>query len=280
MSGHQRSVYHPAGVAGLEQVGHDVRSGTLPLGEHAHDGTEICYLRRGEVTWVVGRRRLRLVGGSISVVGPGLAHKGEFDVIAPSDLYWAVLRASEITPRLDRDTLRGLAARQAWVAPAPRGVDQLFARAVSECAQEQAGWRAATAATLSLLAVECSRAGAARNRSRGNRLPGPVAEAARILVSELEDPPAVRALAKRVGLGPTRFHQLFKESIGLTPRDYLARVRLSEARLALAGGAGDITALAFRLGFPSSQHFATVFRKHTGMTPTAFRARARKEQSK
>jgi AraC family transcriptional regulator len=102
-----------------------------------------------------------------------------------------------------------------------------------------------------------------------------VAAATRVLAADLEHPPAIRELAGAVGLGPTRFHQLFKRSVGLTPRDYLARLRLAEARRALAAGCADITALAVRLGFPSGQHFATVFKRHTGTTPSAYRAGAR-----
>ena len=32
----------------------------------------------------------------------------------------------------------------------------------------------------------------------------------------------------------------------------------------------NITRIAFELGFNSSQYFATVFRKHTGMTPKKY----------
>jgi AraC-like DNA-binding protein len=280
MARHQRTVCRSAEVPGLEQIGRDVRSGTLPLAEHSHEGTEICYLARGEVAWMVGRRKLRLVGGMISVVGPGLAHRGELDVIAPSDLYWTVILPGEIRPRLEPGTLRRLAARRAWTAAAGERIGSLFDDVLAECAARRSGWRAAAGAGLALLAVEAGRL-APGGRGRGSRpLPGPVAEAARILAADLEHPPSVRELAARVGLGPTRFHGLFKRAIGLTPRDYLSRLRLAEARRRLAEGDETVTALAISLGFPSSQHFATTFRKHTGTTPSGFRARARKERQK
>ncbi|MHC4913909.1 MAG: helix-turn-helix transcriptional regulator [Planctomycetota bacterium] len=281
MARHLRTVHHPRGVPGLEQVGHDVRSGTLPLGEHAHDGVEICWLARGAVTWLAGRRRLHLVGGTVSVVGAGVPHRGDLDVIAPSDLYWAVLRPGELLPLPDRAALRALRVRRAWTAQAPEKVGQSFASLMNECGAKRRGWRAAAGATLSLLAVECARlAGGAERRRRSPGLPRPVAAAAALLRENIEGPPSMRDLARAVGLGPTRFHAVFKRAVGLTPRDYLARLRISAARAELAAGAGDITALALRLGYPSGQHFATTFKKHTGLTPSAFRARERKERQK
>ena len=50
----RRSSFRTDGVAGLEQVGHDFHAKTLPLPEHSHRGTEICYLASGEVVWLLG----------------------------------------------------------------------------------------------------------------------------------------------------------------------------------------------------------------------------------
>jgi AraC-like DNA-binding protein len=101
-----------------------------------------------------------------------------------------------------------------------------------------------------------------------------VEAAARRLAEELEEPPRIRDLARELGLGPTRFHALFKRALGLTPADYLRRARLARARQALAETGEEVTALAIRLGFGSSQYFATAFRRYTGLSPTEYRRRA------
>ena len=273
MPRHERTVFREV-VPGLEQVGRDLHAAVIPLPEHRHSGTEICWLARGEVAWVLGRRRLRLVGGTVSVVGPGLAHRGELDVIAPSDLCWAVLRPAELVPRPEPEVLRCLSAPRAWAASDPGPVGELFAGILAECAAGRPGWRAAVSARAALLAVECARLASGRSRGSGTETPGPVAAALRMLAADLERPPPARELARAAGLGPSRFHALFRQSIGMTPREYLARLRLAAARRELAAGCADITALALRLGFPSSQHFATVFKRHTGLSPSVYRAEA------
>ncbi len=274
MERHRRTVHRPSGVPGLEQVGRDLHGEVIPLAEHRHQGTEICYLAGGEVVWVLGRRRLRLVGGMVSVMSPGLVHRGELDVIAPADLYWAVLHAQKLQPKLDARSLKALTGRRARVAEAPACVGRLFAEIMAECAAKKPGWRAAAGARLTVLATECARLTPRRGPRRSRPLPPAIARAARLIAGDLEHPPAARELARAAGLGPTRFHALFKHTMGLTPRDYLARLRLAEARRRLAAESGDITALAFSLGFPSSQHFATTFKKHTGLTPSEYRRRS------
>jgi AraC-like DNA-binding protein len=274
MSRLRRVNFHPRGVPGLEQVGRDVHAATIPLHEHAHRGTEICFLASGEVVWMLGRRRLRLVGGMISVMGPGVLHRGEMDAIAPSDLYWTVIRPERLRPALAPAVLRALMRGEPSTATAPAGVGETFDRLLAECAAGRPGWREAAGALTTLLAVECARAAPARPGPRPGELPAPVEAAARRLAEELEEPPRIRDLARELGLGPTRFHALFKRALGLTPADYLRRTRLAHARQALAETGEEVTALAIRLGFGSSQYFATAFRRYTGLSPTEYRRRA------
>lgn len=269
----ERTVFHPRRATGVEMIGHDARPGTLPLGEHAHSGVEICYIASGEVVWVMGRRRMRLVGGMISVIQPGIAHHGEMDIIPPSDLYWIVLQPARLRPMLPPDLVRILTRGKPYAAPGGDRFGGLFDAVMDECAARDAGWATAAAAHAALLALEAARLAPARRAQAHREPPAPVTEAARLLAASLENPPSIRELARRVGLGPTRFHALFKASVGLTPRDYVGRLRLAEAQKALAGSAEDITELALRLGYPSSQYFATVFRKHTGLSPTEYQRR-------
>ncbi len=275
MSKQQRVVLLPEGVAGLEQVGRDLHSKSLPLPAHSHTGTEICYLAKGEVTWIVGSKKLRLVGGTFSVVGPGVTHQGEFDVIAPGDLCWVVLEPGKLLPPLEEGMLKLLLAPEAWSAPASVAIEALFHRLLRECRADQSGWQAGACACMTSLALECARLAPAMTGEKTPRTSRAILEAAEIISADLEHPPAIARLAAQVGLGLTRFHQLFKQVIGMTPHDYLLRQRLSAARIALSDKKESITRLAIRLGFSSSQHFATVFRKHNGMTPSAYRKKAR-----
>jgi len=78
-------------------------------------------------------------------------------------------------------------------------------------------------------------------------------------------------LAREAALSPTRFINAFKQATGFPPLHYQLICRLTEAKRRLGSTRGSITDIASALGFASSQHFSTHFKKMFGCTPKAFR---------
>ncbi|GHT45920.1 hypothetical protein FACS189454_06210 [Planctomycetales bacterium] len=82
----------------------------------------------------------------------------------------------------------------------------------------------------------------------------------------------LKQLAGIANLSESRFKHRFKEEIGTTPADYQIRQKIDQARNLLLRTNTTILDTALDLGFSSSQYFATVFRRYTGMTPAEYRA--------
>ena len=78
-------------------------------------------------------------------------------------------------------------------------------------------------------------------------------------------------LARRAGLSVSQFERVFRSNLGLSPRQYLVRIRIEESARALAEGHETITAIAHRFGFYDHAHFTRRFRKIMGITPSAYR---------
>jgi len=86
--------------------------------------------------------------------------------------------------------------------------------------------------------------------------------------------PSMRAIAREVGLSESRFKHRFKEEVGITPADYQLRHKIDLAcRMLLENEA--ILDISCRLGFSSSQYFATVFRRYMGIAPAEYRVSGR-----
>jgi AraC-like DNA-binding protein len=91
---------------------------------------------------------------------------------------------------------------------------------------------------------------------------------ARDLVHERFAEPLTNAeLARAAGLSPYHFLRLFHEVFGVTPRQYLTRVRIEEAKRRLARDEASITQACLDVGFASLGSFSTLFRRHTGTSP-------------
>lgn len=89
--------------------------------------------------------------------------------------------------------------------------------------------------------------------------------------THLSENPALEAISAYCGLSPSRFKAKFRDQLGITPHAYIISLKIDAAKILLQDPKYSITDVAFQLDFASSNHFSTVFKKHTGFTPTAFR---------
>jgi AraC-like DNA-binding protein len=92
------------------------------------------------------------------------------------------------------------------------------------------------------------------------------------------DPSAVlplRDLASEAGLSQFHFLRTFELVTGLTPHQYLRRARLRRAASQLVAGREKITGIALDSGFCDVANFNHAFRAEFGLSPRAYRAKAR-----
>jgi AraC family transcriptional regulator len=78
-------------------------------------------------------------------------------------------------------------------------------------------------------------------------------------------------LAGLLTMSPFHFSRLFKQSLGVSPHQYLIQQRLERAKRLLKQTDRPIIDIAFECGFNSHSHLSKLFRQCTGMTPKAYR---------
>ncbi|KAF3886996.1 MULTISPECIES: helix-turn-helix transcriptional regulator [Nostocales] len=74
-------------------------------------------------------------------------------------------------------------------------------------------------------------------------------------------------LASLAGISQYYFCQLFKNSLGITPYQYVLQQRVEQAKQLLRNGQIAICDIALMCGFANQSHLTKHFRKITGMTP-------------
>ncbi len=83
----------------------------------------------------------------------------------------------------------------------------------------------------------------------------------------------VTELARESGMCVTQFNERFKALTGVTPHQFLVRVRLTRVCDALFTSNDTIASIAMACGFSSQSHLTTVFHKALGVTPQQYRGR-------
>jgi len=90
------------------------------------------------------------------------------------------------------------------------------------------------------------------------------------LIEESEEQPPLKNLAAAVGLSSSHFHRLFKEIVGVTPKDYATTLRMDRLRSGLTQGS-SITQTIYDAGFGSVSRFYERARGTLGMTPSTYK---------
>lgn len=85
--------------------------------------------------------------------------------------------------------------------------------------------------------------------------------------------PTIASLAEHIGLSQTRLVQVFRDAMGMTPKQYarLSRFQCVLARLD-AGGAGEWADTVFSCGYFDQSHLIHEFQSFAGLTPGQYLA--------
>ncbi|RAU93994.1 AraC family transcriptional regulator [Paenibacillus sp. YN15] len=82
-------------------------------------------------------------------------------------------------------------------------------------------------------------------------------------------------LADMCGYSPDHFRHVFKEENGMTPTQYIRKIRIDKSKqMILEQGDKNLTAIALDCGFASLSQFGSVFRQLTGQSPSGFSKKA------
>jgi AraC-like DNA-binding protein/ligand-binding sensor protein len=106
---------------------------------------------------------------------------------------------------------------------------------------------------------------------RQNTEPPLVQRAREYIEKHKMEPLSLGAVAKAAGASVFHFCKVFRKSTGLKFTDYVARVRLEDARTQLLNPNRRISEVAYDVGFQSLTQFNRMFKRVFGESPTEFR---------
>jgi AraC family transcriptional regulator len=250
--------------------GFTLTEGVHPAGSalpwHSHDTPTICFVLRGAFTEVTAGESLTCTPATLKVMPAGERH----------------------CDRFDRGDARGL-----LIETDPGRVDMFrpYAAVLDERLAVNGGLPAAVARRLyhefraddaaAPLAVEGLMLELLAAASRASVVPEPrgtaawLAEARDVIHAAPAAPLSLSQLAETVGVHPATLARGFRARFGCSVGAYVRRVRIERAAEQLGAGDRPLAAVALAAGFSDQSHFCNVFRRLTGMSPSAYRRAAR-----
>jgi AraC-like DNA-binding protein len=85
---------------------------------------------------------------------------------------------------------------------------------------------------------------------------------------------SLKDISKFVFLSQSYFIRAFKDEVGISPINYLLKVRIERAKELLGDNEQKIVDIALAVGFSNQQRFNEIFKKYVKMTPMQYRKMA------
>jgi iron complex transport system substrate-binding protein len=102
--------------------------------------------------------------------------------------------------------------------------------------------------------------------------PDRVSQAIRYIHEHYREPISLAAISFFLDCSEGHLSRLFKKKLGLSPIQYLNKLRIHTAQQLLLGSEMTLQEVAEQVGFPDAHSFSRSFKKHAACTPLAFRS--------
>jgi AraC-like DNA-binding protein len=243
---------------------------SFPAGSHAD--IEVAWVLHGETRYALEDGIITVRSGQGIMVPARVEHATSVSpgVIAGSAWIRPEL-ANEIAVSLGRRT-----SGSAVLLHDASEIARLGGVLTSEAGARRVGQLICVEALAEALVVAVLRATPALDE-RPSRDPR-IAAALEVLETRYAEPLGVDDLAQAAGISRFHFSRLFRQECGMSPYQYLQRIRLARARELLAAGHA-VTETAFSVGFGDLGRFARAFREQFGVAPSALAPRGERRRA-
>jgi AraC-like DNA-binding protein len=247
------------------------------------DGLKIYYVQEGKFEWTINRRPFILYPGDVALILPGIEFGNENNVLEIGSFSWIHIQVKtnengqlvtgSWTSLSEGETQAISKILQSSSSPVLQKFTEagnIFKSIQSELFNQEIGYQARANHLLDEIFIRMARQ-FSRISNPGRDFPSTFMKLEHELRRNLSHQWTVEEMATLVGLGTTLFNDKVKSYSGFSPVSYLINIRISEAVKLLKRPDINLTDIALDIGFYSSQHFSTTFKKLTGYTPSQFR---------
>ena len=247
------------------------------------DGLKIYYVQEGKFEWTINHRPFILYPGDVALILPGTEFGNENNVLEIGSFSWIHIQVktnekgqlvkgswSSLSDGETQAISKILQMNNSPVLQKFTEAGNIFKSIQSELFNQEIGYQARVNHLLDEIFIQMARQ-FSRISNPGRDFPSTFMKLEHELRRNLSHQWTVEEMATLVGLGTTLFNDKVKSYSGFSPVSYLINIRISEAIKLLKKPGISLTDIALDIGFYSSQHFSTTFKKLTGYTPSQFR---------
>jgi AraC-like DNA-binding protein len=254
------------------------------LNTTATETIRIYFIIDGKFEWIIDKKKHILYPGDLAIILPGQTFSGEKDTLHIGSLIWISLHVEKLDrtglllgmwshlSQLECQTIGKILLHNNNPVLKLKDSQTLLLNLHKEVATQEIGYVTRVNQLIDEMLICIARQSTRQNNLQRD-FPLAFTKLEQTLRQNLAHQWTVEEMAALIGLGTTTLTEKVKNYTGFSPLSYLINIRISEAIKLLNRLEENVTDIALRTGFYSSQHFSTTFKKLTGYTPSEFRKR-------
>jgi len=230
---------------------------------------QIIYLVKGKGYYDFGNGPEEVSEGNIIVYQPGQKQFYEYFARDSTELYWIHFTGSksdEIMQKLN------LTDRYVYYAGIRGDCIDLWKKITCEIQGKQVYFERISGIYLEELLLIFARKFMTDRPNHQNNLCDNIRSVITYMYENYNRKITVSELAGRCNLSMYRFIHKFKEATGLTPIEFLTKIRMDEAKYLLSNSQLNISEIASIVGYDDPLYFSRVFKKATGLSPRYYKS--------
>lgn len=251
--------------------GHSQTSSDHKVGPLVHSHHLLHYVLSGRGVFHCRGKEYRLTAGDAFFISPGELVRYDADPEYPWEYRWigykgghvdellAKLGISPHTPVIQNDFNRKTGALFGRI-------EQVLRQGNPTCDLQASGWIRLILAELTDNRQQLE----AKTPEPEAQITRQVEQAIRWLTLQYSQQISIEHLAQTLGYHRTHLSKMFKQHTGMSPMQFLLKIRMERARL-LLGEPLTVEQVAASVGFPDALYFSKTFKKWYGLSPSEYR---------
>ena len=226
------------------------------------------HVTRGRVVWVIDGADHPLAPGDLVIVPPDIKHQ------AYSQTKCVTLGSVHVEATLPggRNVFEMLQPPRQQKVPFGCFLDIYLRGAARECARIETTGRLRLPQWAQLIVLELFESNAASGLLKCKVADPLISAMLEDLDKRLEQPVTLGELSHRSGFSAQHLNRTFRRALGVTPLQYVTRVRMEQAAALLRDGRLTVQAIGKRFSYTDPYYFSRVFSQHFGCSPAQYRA--------
>ncbi|OQB13778.1 MAG: Arabinose operon regulatory protein [Firmicutes bacterium ADurb.Bin193] len=227
---------------------------------------QIIYIIKGKGYYSFGDEITEIGNGNIVIFQPNIPQRYNYYFKDSTELYWVHFTGYAARKNLSE---LGLLDRRSYFIGESGECIELFKKVISELKIKKPLFMHYCSVYLVELILNIARILAALNE--GLVVSDDIKKAIELMHANYNQNHPIGFYAQKSNLSMYRFIHKFKAATGVSPLEYITRIRINGAKDLLSSSSHSISEISSIVGYDNPLYFSRIFKRETGVSPSAYK---------